>query len=98
MTGPQRSMEDGVPGAKSMKNVQEHVGEVYSGKRDPALIQGTNPCNLPSTQIPRTRSEIPVNITPSLSVYSPGRKHNLSLPLVQDGIVLTPRILDELLS
>ena len=61
MTGPQRSMEDGVPGAKSMKHVQEHVGEVYSGKREPALIQGTNPCNLP------------VNITPSLSVYSPGR-------------------------
>ena len=73
MTGPQRSMEDGVPGAKRMKNVQEHVGEVYSGKREPALIQGTNPCNLPSTQTPRTSSEIPVNITASLSVYSPGR-------------------------
>lgn len=69
MTGPQRSMEDGVPGAKSMKYVQEHVGEVYSGKREPALIQGTNP----STHTPRTSSEIPVNITPSLSVYSLGR-------------------------
>ena len=55
MTGPQRSMEDGVPGAKSMKNVQEHVGEVYSGKREPALIQGTNPCNPPSTQSPLER-------------------------------------------
>ena len=73
MTGPQRSMEDGVSGAKIMKNVQEHVGEVYSGKREPALIQGTHQCNLPPTKTARTRLEIPMNITPSLSVYSLGR-------------------------